>query len=85
MILSSHMMMSEVGGKKGKLLMKKCWEELRVCSFPIFTKMLSHNNNKKKIAAKPFGRPPSTKCILPLSAFAGSASALLFYVPRIQS
>jgi len=51
-LLSLPMVMSAVGGKKGQLLMEKCWEGLRVWSFPIFSKMLSHNNNQNKKSSK---------------------------------
>lgn len=68
-LLSLHMATREVGGKK---------EGLRVWSFPMFTKMLSHNyNNNKKEAVKPFGRPPFVNCMLLFHVFVVSASVLL--------
>lgn len=48
MLFPLHMMMSEMGRKNGQLFTGKCWERLRVWSFPILTKMLSHNINWKK-------------------------------------
>lgn len=54
--------------------MEKCREGLRACSFPIFTKMPSHNNTNK---AEPFSRPLSAKHVLPLNALVGSAFVLL--------
>lgn len=56
--------------------MEQCCEGLRARSFPVFTKMPSHNNNSNNKAA-PLSKPLSAKRVLPLNALVGSAFVLL--------